>query len=82
MGLFSKKNKELEEIIKSLEVNRSNNYKDATQKNFIELREHFNDLIAQGKLRGKEKDYYSEIIKEYEKSLCGYTHKDQTPYWV
>lgn len=45
MGFFGVKSKELETLIHDLEINKSNNYKDAAQRNFVELKKHFAELM-------------------------------------
>lgn len=80
--IFSKKNKELDAIITSLEMNKSNNYKDNAQSDFVSLKGRFLELVQNGKLKPKQVDYYNKVISDYEKVMEGYTHKDQTPYWT
>lgn len=82
MILFGCKHRELEEIIRSLEANRSNNYKDNAQDCFVSLQKKYSELSDAGKLSKKQKEYYTGIIKDYAEIMSGYTHKDQTPYWV
>lgn len=74
---FSKKNKELEEILLRLQANASNNYKDAAQDNYRQFLEMFEEYKAQGKLKPKQITYYEEIIKELEPQMKKYTHFDQ-----
>lgn len=81
-NMFSSKNKELEEIIKSLEANRSNNYKDNAQSCLKELKSRYSELIGSNKLNSKQEKYYSSLIKSYEETMTGYSHKEQTPYWT
>ena len=73
---------ELEEIIRSLESNRSNNYKDNAQADYKKLIKRFEELKEEGKLNDKQLAYYKNVIDNYKIYLNGYTHKDQTPYWT
>ncbi|MCR4651900.1 MAG: hypothetical protein K5662_09135 [Lachnospiraceae bacterium] len=83
MGLFkTKEEKKLDEIIQSLEMNMSNNYKDNAQDNLKELSAAFEEMKNEGRLKGKTADKYSAMIEDYKVKMKGYTHKDQKPYWV
>ena len=82
MGLFkSKAEKELDSIIQRLNMNMSNNYKDAAQMNYKELLEAFEAADKAGSLKPKERPVYEAKVEEYGIKLKGYTHKDQQPYW-
>lgn len=83
IGIFCSKNvKELDLIVKSLEANMANNYKDNAQKNFADLSEKFLELKADGSINKKQAMRYENLIAEYDEKLKGFTHKDQKPYWV
>lgn len=83
MGLFkSKYEKEMDSIISKLEMNMSNNYKDAAQNNLRELEEAFDNFVSQGKLKDKTQAEYGKKIEAYKVKMQGYTHKDQKPYWT
>lgn len=83
MGLFkSKSEKQLDEIIKSMEMNMSNNYKDNAQDNLRELEETFSSMKSEGKLKEKVAKRYETILLEYQEKMKGYSHKDQKPYWT
>ena len=83
MGLFkSKYEKEMDSIISKLEMNMSNNYKDAAQNNLRELEEAFESFVDQGKLKEKARNEYGKKIDNYKTKMQGYTHKDQKPYWT
>lgn len=73
---------ELEEIIRSLESNRANNYKDNAQSDYKDLIKRFETLKENGELNDKQIAYYKNVIDNYKIYLQGYTHKDQTPYWT
>ncbi|MBR1853747.1 MAG: hypothetical protein IJ794_11515 [Lachnospiraceae bacterium] len=83
MGLFkSKEEKELDALIGRVEVNMSNNYKDAAQEDFKTLEETWEEMLAAGKLKWKARGQYEAVIEGYRERLVGYTHKDQKPYWT
>lgn len=75
------KNKQLEAAIARLQMNMSNNYKDAAQADYKELMELYEELMTKGGLSDKQKSYYREIIDNYSVKMKDYTHKDQKPYW-
>lgn len=79
---FFLENKELEEALKKLKLNMSNNYKDNAQADFKVFCERFEGLVKQGKLSEKKRLHYQAIREEYESKLMGFTHKDQKPYWT
>lgn len=76
------KNKQLDEIIQRLEVNASNNYKDAAQTNLKEFEVLLEELEAGGKLNEKQREYYKKELMEYKERMKNFTHKDQKPTWV
>lgn len=75
------KNKELEAAVARLQMNMSNNYKDAAQADYKALMELYEELSSKGGLTDKQKSYYKEVIEEYRVKMKDYTHKDQKPYW-
>ena len=82
MRLFkSKEEKELDNIIKRLEMNMSNNYKDNAQDNLKELESAINGLRSSGKMKSPILAQYENILNDYKKKMEGYSHKDQKPYW-
>lgn len=82
MKLFiSKAQKELDGIILRLEMNMSNNYKDAAISDYNELESKYNEFISLGTLSKKAISKYSSILDGYKEKLNGYSHKDQKPYW-
>ncbi len=82
MGLFKgKAEKELDGIISRLEINMSNNYKDAAISDFNDLEAKYNELKSLGSLREKAASKYASILDGYKEKLKGYSHKDQKPYW-
>ena len=83
MGLFkSRYEKDMDEAIKRLEMNMSNNYKDAAQSNLKEFEELFRTYCEDGVLKDKVKAAYGQKLTEYQTKMQGYTHKDQKPFWT
>ncbi len=83
MGLFkSKEERLLDSIIASINMNMSNNYKDAAQKGLQEFEDVLNGMKEEGALKGKVLDSYESQLGIYKERLKGYTHKDQKPYWT
>lgn len=78
----SKEEKELEELIKKIDNNMSNNYKDAAQLNLKAFEEKLTTLVAAGKLKDNSKLKYEKTLSEYKERMKGFTHKDQKPYWT
>lgn len=74
--------REMDSIIARIDMNMSNNYKDAAHEDFDELSECFEEAVQSGKMKGKEKDTYEKIVEGYRVRLKGYSHKDQKPYWT
>ena len=77
----SKEEKELDGIIKRLEMNMSNNYKDNTQDNLKELEAAMDGFRASGKMKPAIQAKYEDILAGYKEKMKGYSHKDQKPYW-
>lgn len=80
--LKSSKNSSLEDIISRLDMNMSNNYKDAAQSNLKEFEQLFEELKNSGKLNEKQKMRYEGLLNTYREKMKNYSHKDQKPYWV
>ena len=83
-GFFNKpgKNKQLDGIIQKIEMNMSNNYKDAAQTNLKELEETLQELTETGRLSDKQKAHYTEVLLSFQEKMKNFTHKDQKPTWV
>ena len=75
------KNKQLEAAIIRLQMNMSNNYKDAAQADYKDLMDMYAELAQKGSLSEKQKNYYKDVIEDYSVKMKDYTHKDQKPYW-
>ncbi len=82
MGIFkSKTEKELDDIIRRLEMNMSNNYKDNAQSNLKELEEKMALLRENSAVKPKVLSKYEAILADYREKMQGFSHKDQKPYW-
>ncbi len=64
MGLFSKKDKELEEVINQIRVDLSNNYKDNAVENIKKLEKMLEEKKTAGKLKSVET--YEELLKHFQ----------------
>lgn len=74
---FSKKNKDLEEILLRLHANASNNYKDAAQENYRQFVKMSQEYQENGVLKKRQISYYEEKSRELEPQMKKYTHFDQ-----
>lgn len=76
------KNKQLDAIIQRIEMNVSNNYKDAAQTGLQEFAESLHKLEVEGKIKEKQKQYYEDKLAAFQEQMKNFTHKDQKPTWV
>ena len=74
---FSKKNKDLEEILLRLHANASYNFKDAAQENYRQFVKMFQEYQENGVLKKRQISYYEEKSRELEPQMKKYTHFDQ-----
>ena len=72
--LQRKHHSRLDELLTEVEGNASNNYKDAAQKAFKELKEKFDSLCEAGELNEKQTAYYSSMISRLSVELKGFHH--------
>lgn len=77
-----RKNKQLDAIIQRIEMNVSNNYKDAAQSGLKDLEAELKRLEDAGKIEEKSKVYYEERLSSFKEKMKNFTHKDQKPTWV
>lgn len=75
------RNRQLDEIIQRIEMNMSNNYKDAAQENLRELARVLEELETSGKIGGKQRLYYEGQLSAFRERMKNFTHKDQKPTW-
>ena len=78
---LGKNNKQLDEIIQRIEMNMSNNYKDAAQENLRELERVLGELEASGKIGEKQHLHYEGRLSAFRERMKNFTHKDQKPTW-
>ena len=82
MGLFkSKAEKELDKIIQRIDMNMSNNYKDAAQVGLKEFELAMDRLKEMDIMKPQALSKYEGILGKYQEKMKGYTHKDQKPFW-
>lgn len=82
MGLFkSKAEKELDAIIRRLEMNMSNNYKDNAQDDLKEFETMIDAFKTLGTVKQGVLTKYEGILNDLKEKMKGYSHKDQKPYW-
>ena len=83
MGFFkSNYERELDIIIERIQMNMSNNYKDAAQENLKELQAKYESFCREDILKEKQKLFYETQIDILKERMKGFTHKDQKPYWT
>ena len=77
----NKKDKVLEGLIRELEMNTSNNYKDAAQKSLKELEKAYEEAVSANRLKEGAKKQYGEILTSYRRQLAKFTHADKKASW-
>ena len=85
MFSFFKKNqggKQLDTIVQRIQMNLSNNYKDAAQLNLKEFEETLERLEKDGLLGEAKRAHYHELLDSLKGQMKNFTHKDQKPYWT
>lgn len=78
---LSKTEKELDAVIARIEMNMSNNYKDAAQKELKNFEARLDELSQTQSVKAEILKYYQDLLAKYQEKMQGYTHKDQKPYW-
>jgi len=82
MGMFDfgkKENKPMEAVLFSLQMNMSNNYKDATLADMAKLENLFEALRKNGELSEKQLVHYAEVIDEWKAKTKNFGYKNQAP---
>lgn len=77
----TKYERDMDIIIARIEMNMSNNYKDAAQENLKELEQALAVAKESGKCKPERIALYEDKAEAYRSKLKGFTHKDQKPYW-
>ena len=72
-----KKNKDIEQLLKILEMDASNNYKDAVQEDIRRIETEIASQESIGKLNAKQKQHYEEVLTGLKSKYQFFTHKDQ-----
>ena len=72
MGLFNKKDKELEEVINQIRVDLSNNYKDNAVENIKKLEELLDEKISAGKLKEKDITEYKNQLSHFKEDVANF----------
>lgn len=70
----SKAAKELDEILKSLQLAFENNYKDNARANLKKFEEAYEAAKASGKLKEKEAESYGQMLVELKERLKNFHH--------
>ena len=70
----SKAAKELDEILKSLQLAFENNYKDNARANLKKFETLYGEMKADGKLKKKESDEYGQKLIELKERLKNFHH--------
>lgn len=73
--------KQLDEIIQRIEMNMSNNYKDAAQQDLKEFGELLKEMQKKGNISGGQLSYYENKFSMFQEKMKNFTHKDQKPFW-
>ncbi len=75
MKLFkSRAERELDSIIRELQLNLENNYKSVAHEYRIKLGERCEELLAEGKLRESDYSFYKKLYEEYSEKMKNYHH--------
>ncbi len=72
MGLFSKKDREIESVINQIRVDLSNNYKDNAVENIKRLEKLLDTKEADGKLKEKDATTYRELLKHFQEDVANF----------
>ena len=72
MGLFNKKDKEIEEVINQIRVDLSNNYKDNAVENIKKLEKLLDEKAAGGKLKEKDMTAYQDQLKGFKDDVANF----------
>ncbi len=70
----SKGAKELDEILKSLQLAFENNYKDNARANLKKFEERYDAVKTAGVLRTKEVEYYGDVLVQLQERLKNFHH--------
>ncbi len=74
---FIKKNKDIEQLLKILEMDAANNYKDAVQEDIKRIETEIASQESIGKLKDNQKKHYEDILNGLKSQYQHFTHQDQ-----
>ena len=72
-----RKNKDIEQLLKVLEMDAANNYKDAVQEDIKRIETEIASQESIGKLKENQKKHYEEILNGLRSQYQHFTHQDQ-----
>ena len=72
-----KKNKDIEQLLRILEMDAANNYKDAVQEDIKRIETEIASQESIGKLKDNQKIHYEEILIGLRSQYQHFTHQDQ-----
>ena len=72
-----KKNKDIEQLLRILEMDAANNYKDAVQEDIKRIETEIASQESIGKLKESLKKHYEEILTGLRSQYQHFTHQDQ-----
>ena len=72
-----KKNKDIEQLLKILEMDAANNYKDAVQEDIKRIETEIASQESIGKLKENQKQHYEKILNGLRSQYQHFTHQDQ-----
>lgn len=72
MGLFNKKDKEIEAVVNQIRVDLSNNYKDNAVENIKKLETLLEEKKSSGKIKEKAAAEYQELLEHFQKDVANF----------
>lgn len=75
------KNTELDTLIQELQMNASNNYKDAAQASLQKFITALEILKSENRLSQKQISYYEKQLMDFQADMIKFTHADQKATW-
>ena len=67
--------KEMDLVLKSLQLAFENNYKDNATANLKKLEQMYEQAVSDGSLKEKEKQQYGELLRQLKERLKNFDHK-------
>ncbi|MBQ9119920.1 MAG: hypothetical protein IJY09_07720 [Lachnospiraceae bacterium] len=82
-GFFKKAKtaKQLDTLLQNIQLNLSNNYKDAAQEDLRELERRLQASVEAGELSAAQQEFYESRLSALKVRLKNFTHKDQKTTW-